>query len=102
MKKLIIIAAGLITMQSCTKGGGTTTTATPATSLNATETSLIGRWLLTKEEVDYISYNGDTTYTSTSPAVYIEFQSTPLAATGLPDYYKKAKMPELLYWEQWV
>jgi hypothetical protein len=31
MKKLIIIAAGLITMHSCTKGGGTTTPATPTT-----------------------------------------------------------------------
>lgn len=89
MKKLIIIAAGLITMHSCTKGGGTTTTATPGTTLNATETSLLGRWLLIKEKYD--GYNSDTTYTSTSPAVYIEFQSTPLGATGLPEYYKKAQ-----------
>lgn len=89
MKKLIIIAAGLITMHSCTKGGGTTTPATPGTTLNATENSLKGKWFLIKEEYD--GYLNDTTYTTTSTSVYMDLLTDSYSggASGVPVNYKK-------------
>ena len=87
------LLAAFIAISSCTPGSGTTTPATP--SLNATETALLGKWYMTKEEQDYTMPSGhDTVLTTTSTAIYFEFQSGSYAAAGsagVPDNYKMAQ-----------
>jgi len=75
MKKHIIIAISLLTLAACTKKSSSTSSST--STLNATETSLIGTWYLQKEQdsIGHVDYSGYST------SNYIQFTSTVLNAT---------------------
>ena len=94
-KQIMTLAAGfVIAASSCTKKGSSsgTTPSTTSPTLNGTESSLLGTWVLKSVEMDKApgAPSNDTTITTANSSFYMQFTKDEFTAGG-PANYKKGQ-----------
>lgn len=89
-KQIMTLAAGLIIAASSCSPSSSPTPATP--TLNSTESSLLGTWILDNCQIDYAptSTSNDTTIYTSNSSFYLQLTKDEFTA-GAPNNYKKGQ-----------